>query len=160
MKSRISDTHDSHGSVFTLSLEGVDSKDRDVIDFLNKQFKGKTSFYVYRVISIGKRILQIGFSESSIVLAKVDHMWNHDRDDLKFPVMCIDGLASQHDGTKHYSCHWCKKEVWGIQRETVEVYITITSIKKVLVNVHRECQEIRDRQVATIPFPETAVTVR
>ncbi len=67
MKARISDTHDSHGSVFTLSLEGVNSKDdKKVMDFLDRQFDRKTSFYVYRVVKIGKRILQIGFSESSV----------------------------------------------------------------------------------------------
>lgn len=165
MKATISDTHDSHGSVFTLLLE-QGKNDGKVMAFLRKQFTGENPdyFYVYKATAIGKRILAISFSEASLKMAKVDFVWNLERDDQKFPVLVLEDKIDETVNGDFTSlsenlplCHWCKNKVWGVNRSAIEVYLPEKSgdkFVKTLVQVHDTCQEIREKQIAEIPFPE------
>lgn len=159
MKTLISDIHNAHGSIFTLSLRAAQhaKKDASVIEFLNDQLEpvrdGKRTFYIREVSAI-EGGFAITLSENPILMARVDFHYNCSRNDLKFPVLLLDERASEHDSVKHYICHWCKKEVWGVQREAIEVYVP-EKRKMVLVQVHIECQEIRNKQIAKIPFAGT-----
>ena len=160
MKTSISDIHNAHGSIITLSLKATqgDEKDASVIAFLHDQFRavgeeisgGKRTFYI-REISPIEDGLAITFSENPILMARVDFHYNYSRNDLKFPVLLLDERASEHDLAKHFICHWCKEEIWAVQREAVEVYVP-GKRKMILVQVHIECQDIRNEQIAQIPF--------
>ena len=165
MKVDISDVHNSHGSVFTLSLEAEDKQDIKTIKFLKKQRKRLVFsdrgnlFYNYSFETMGNSC-HIGFSEEGVRLATVDYQWNSGREDQKFPVLVIPGLNDQYDKIKqytwHYTCHWCNKEIWGVERMAVEIYVPKgNSFERKLVQVHDSCQEIRERQMANIPFSTT-----
>lgn len=166
MKARISDTHDAHGSVFTLNLELEKKRkpanrqtDDQTIEFLHRQFdqiqvqKGGKTFYIYEA-SRTKTGLTITFSENPILMAKVDHNWNQDRNDQKFPVLLLDIRAKEHASVPHFPCHWCRQYVFGVKREAVMVYDS-PSGKMKLVQAHMSCQEIREKQIAGIAFPSS-----
>ena len=159
----VTDTHDSHGSVFTLNfwVEFGNEQDQDVIQFLENQFRtermgnGRFAFYVREIKRIDGR-LSVTLSDNPIHMAKVDHHWNQTRKDLKFPVLMLDQRDEEykHDVVPHFSCHWCKEDVYGVQREAIEVYDPETDGME-LVQVHSECQKIREKQIAEIPFADS-----
>ena len=97
MKVDISDIHNAHGSVFTLSLEAENKQDLETIKFLKEQSKrsifGRRGdlFYNYS-FETGGDSCHIGFCEQSVELAKVDHSWNPSREDQKFSVLVVEGV--------------------------------------------------------------------
>ncbi len=156
----VTDTHDSHGSVFTLNFwaELGDELDQGVIQFLENQFStertgsGRFAFYIREIKRVDGRF-SVTLSENPIRMAKVDHHWNQTRNDLKFPVLMLDRGDEEYKCgvVPHFSCHWCREDVYGVQREAIEVYDPQTNGMK-LVQVHSECQKIREKQIAEITF--------
>lgn len=161
MQIHISNTHNAHGFVFTLNLGIENEQDREVIEFLKNQFEagrignGRFAFYVRKIkqIDVG---LAITFSENAIHMAKVDYRWNPTRTDLKLPVLLLDERDEEygHGVVPHFPCHWCKNDVYGIDREAIEVYDPQLKEMK-LVQVHSKCQEIREQQISEIPFVDS-----
>ena len=147
MKATISDVHDSHGAEFTLNLpKSVFSRKTFVA--LKRLLKyaashnSDVSLYSYRV-NIDNDNISIDLAESSRVLAKVDFRWNSSREDQKYMVLIAEDDSRNEENVevaKHYICHLCKHETWGVDRDTMEIYdLETVSIR--LVSVHRECKE-------------------
>ena len=94
MKVGIEDTHDSHGSVFTIAMEAGSKKDKQVIktlaDFLDPIFDGKSAMYVYGV-EISPNGCKLKLAEAAKKLAQVDYHWNQKRKDNKFVVLVLEG---------------------------------------------------------------------
>lgn len=94
MKVGIEDTHDSHGSVFTIAMEATSEEDKQVIktlaDFLDPIFDGKSAMYVYGV-EISPNYCKLKLAEATKKLARVDHRWNTQRKDNKFVVIVLEG---------------------------------------------------------------------
>src|SRR3989344_1070579 len=130
MQTLISDTHDSHGLVFTLNLLlGTDNEDGKTLEFIKKQAEiveaidWESLFYIREVLLV-ENGLAIVFSENSKRMARVDGLWNPGRNDQKFPVLLLDERAEEYNNVPHFSCHWCKEDVYGVHREAVVVYDT------------------------------------
>lgn len=170
MRASISDVHNSHGSVFTLGLETQNSNDIEVMDFLRKQDAqindtkyGRRFFYNY--LFLVKGFCRIGFMEAGMCMAKIDGRSHISRKDQKFPVIELEHLhdevadARTHDIFNPATCHWCTKGVFGVHRYSIEVMVkTEKGFENKRVDVHKECQVIREAQMAMIPFPLEALS--
>jgi len=158
----VTDTHDSHGVVFTLNLavENGNEEDSEVLRFLGEfigslvegEFKDRSTLCSYR-IQLSPEKVSLCLAESTKRLARVNGRWNHSREDQKFVVAIIeDDPQNEMVGpAKHYVCHWCQKEVWGVHRDTMVIYDKQFETMR-LVSVHDDCKEIREKQIAEIPF--------
>ena len=158
MKATISDVHGSHGLVFTLNLDQTDVlNDKPTMELLKgflDSIRADTDsvLYVYS-IDVKNSCVSISFSEERKRLARVDHLYNSWREDLKFVTICLDDPNNNQteilDDCPHFVCHVCGNETWGVSRETMEVYDNKTKSIK-LVSVHDKCKMSRLREVETV----------
>src|SRR3989344_174556 len=157
MRVNLSDNHNGHGVTFTLNFIR-DTADIKAFTALKKIFKylaenkDRLSLYSYGVDS-GPDIVSLSLAESDRVLARIDYLWNHYREDQKFIVLETSGDPRNNPTgdplhCPHFSCHICGLETWGVGRDTMEVYDKDTKSIK-LVSVHDECKLRRLVEVET-----------
>ena len=165
MKIAVLDVHGAHGLTFKLRLRLQPESPTDKAVFkelqslLNRRYlkTGKSALCSYEIV-VNKDQIEIGLAEEMKLMAKVDFRWNAQREDQKFVVLEVQGDPNNRewpiDECRHFKCFWCHKETWGVQRTTAEVYSNEKK-RMVMVNVHHDCQEKRDKQVALVPFTES-----
>ena len=164
MKVSVTDIHDSHGSVFTLNLMAEENKEEDgqviviLKRFLQHMRSGrpedKSVLYSYGVEDLPLDGISLKLVEGQKELARVNYRWNPTREDQKYIVVVLEGDPENNTETKyakHYTCHWCKEETWGVSRDTAEIYDSKTKSMKIVSMCH-ECRMVREKQIAKIPF--------
>jgi len=166
---KITDIHDAHGASFRLVFEPENEADKKIFNCLkdlvaritrinNYKKKGyRETVLCSHIMVVEEGRVSIGFSEQSKKLARIDYLWNSSREDQKFVVVELEGDPENfqwpHDKVRHFECYWCHKDVFGVDREAIEVFNPEIGEKRI-VQVHRECQKIREIQIASIPFKE------
>lgn len=97
MKAYVSDVHDGHGLVFTLTLEKDGDTSDKVIEFLNKNLKplisgkcqNESTLYVHH-IELGPNTVKLNLVEQTKVRAEVDYRSSSRSQDGKFLVLVIE----------------------------------------------------------------------
>ena len=159
MQAHIHDIHGAHGLTFKLSITPSHENEkefRDLLRLLRVEFlkTNQSALYSYS-LELTDGQVEIGLAEQHKRLAKVDHQWNHSREDQKFVALVTEGDPENEqwldNNPPHFKCYWCNNEVRSVDRLAIEVYSSNLE-KMCLVNVHRQCQEIRERQISQISF--------
>lgn len=147
------------GATFTLDLRRGNKKGDRIFfkrfnNLLSDAFGGNQEdlvLYTYGV-KIKPEHITLNMTDSRKRMAKVDCLWNQAREDQKFAVVMLECDARNGDSSlpvRHYICHLCKKETWGVGRVRMEVFDKESeSIKE--VNVHDDCKLKYMKQIAKI----------
>ncbi|GEM_PF-3400688 len=151
MKAIISNLHGSHGATFTLDLvpEGKRDLDFQRLKKILKNLRVQDCIYSYG-FAANRGLLSIELAEGTERLARVDGLWNPQREDQKYTVVVMEHLHNS-DRLPSFTCHFCHMEVKGVERNTMEVYDKESDSMK-LVSVHDQCRLIREKQIADVPF--------